>query len=77
MPSTKRQTIVEHLCPYYFRKCTLKECSERPTDCDPVEWKRQIDKLAGCSHAGVELSKQDYKSRQERVVIEEKKEKKR
>lgn len=76
MPDTKRKTITEHLCPYYFRKCTQKSCTEAPTTQDFIEWKRQIDKLAGCSHAGVELSKQDYKSRQERVVIEEKKEKK-
>jgi len=69
-----RKTISEHLCPYYFRKCTQKSCTEAPQEPDPVKWKTAVDKLRSCPHSGVELSKKDYTSRQE--YIEEKRKEK-
>ncbi len=66
-----RKTIAEHLCPYYFRKCKQKSCVEAPKELDPGQWKAAVDNLRSCPHAGSELSKKDYQSRQE--YIEEKK----
>jgi hypothetical protein len=70
-----RKTIAEHLCPYYYRKCKLKTCSQRPSTEEVLEgfdvWMKAINKLRSCPHAGSELSKKDYQSRQE--YIEEKK----
>ncbi len=65
-----RKTIKESLCPYYFRKCKQKSCTEAPKTTDPVEWKRQVDRLGSCPNAGANLTQKDYKSRQE--YIEEK-----
>jgi hypothetical protein len=75
-----RKAIVESLCPYYYRKCTLKTCNHRPSTESVLAgfdvWMKEVDKLKNCPCAGAELSKKDYASRQERVVVENKKGKK-
>ncbi|MDD5511898.1 MAG: hypothetical protein PHI12_13995 [Dehalococcoidales bacterium] len=66
-----RKTIKESLCPYYFRKCLQSACTEVPKTTDPETWKKGVDKLGSCPHAGANLTQKDYRSRQE--YIEEKK----
>jgi hypothetical protein len=65
-----KKPIREALRPFFYRKCKVRECTEQPSTSDISEWKNKVAKLEGCPNAGVTLSKQDYHSRQELVVVE-------
>ena len=65
-----KKTIREALCPFFYRKCKVRNCTEQPSTTDISEWQKKVAKLEGCPNDGVTLSKQDYHSRQELVVVE-------
>ena len=69
----KTKTVIEKLCPYYYRKCTLKQCDQRASSEEVLAgfdvWMNHINKLKACPSAGAELSIQEYRSRQERIVV--------
>lgn len=61
-------TIMETLCPFYFRKCKLKKCKYTPAETDIEKWKQAVKELETCDKAGASLSRAEYNARQERVT---------
>jgi uncharacterized lipoprotein YajG len=66
----KRKAITEALCPFYYRKCKVRKCTEPPSTSDNSEWQNQVSRLGSCPNAGVTLTKQDYQSHQYLAVVE-------